>query len=487
MEFDNINYDLTFVHLNDIHGRVNGENNGIDISKLFTFLEELRKNKNNGQVFLIDSGDTLHGTSFANLSKGKSIIDIFNMLKVDYTTLGNHDFNYGYNHLKKLLLLQNYKTLALNLIDNDSNTIPFDIIKINGFNICFFGIITPETYYKTSFKNIKDLTISSPEKSFAELLKKLKDKNIDFYVGITHLGIDTSTKDIYRSLNLAEKFTEINILFDGHSHTEITEKYIFNNTLISQSGNYNKKISLVQVKLFDLDRTHRFKYKLLDKNYIDSYKSNFNIKNKIKLIQKSQELITKTIIGKCSVPLIGDRELVRRSETNFTHLITDAILWKTNCDAVLINGGSIRDSINQGNITIGDIINSLPFGNCIVTKKIKGSNLKIALENGLKSYPNSLGAMAQVSGLEVFFNPNNIPFKKITNIFINKIPLSLDLDYCIAMTDFMSLGGEEYTSLIPGDEIEHYSSVEDIVIEYIKNFDINIETQVTPRLIIDDN
>lgn len=45
MEFDNINYDLTFVHLNDIHGRVNGENNGIDISKLFTFLEELRKNK----------------------------------------------------------------------------------------------------------------------------------------------------------------------------------------------------------------------------------------------------------------------------------------------------------------------------------------------------------------------------------------------------------------------------------------------------------
>ncbi|MHA4990674.1 hypothetical protein [Cetobacterium somerae] len=45
MIFDNTNYDLTFVHLNDIHGRVNGENNIISFPKLFTFLESLRNNK----------------------------------------------------------------------------------------------------------------------------------------------------------------------------------------------------------------------------------------------------------------------------------------------------------------------------------------------------------------------------------------------------------------------------------------------------------
>ncbi|WP_432205608.1 bifunctional metallophosphatase/5'-nucleotidase (plasmid) [Cetobacterium somerae] len=488
MEFNNTNYDLTFIHINDIHGRINGENDGIDISKFFTFLKKLREDKKNGRVFLIDSGDTLHGTSFANLSKGESIVEVFNLLGFDYTTLGNHDFNYGYEHLKKLLVLQNYKTLALNLIDNDnSNLLSYDIIEVNGFNVCFFGIITPETYYKTSFKNIKDLTIINPEEAFIQLSNKLKDKKIDFYVGITHLGLDKSTQEIYKSSNLAEKFPEINILFDGHSHTEIKENYFINKTLISQTGNYNKKVALTQVKLREKKNNHEFFYRLFDKNDFEVYESDFKIQNKIRTIQNSQESITKTIIGKSSIFLAGDRELVRKTETNLTQLITDAILWKTKCDVVLINGGSIRDSIAKGNVTIGDIVNSLPFGNCIVTKKIKGNDLKVALENGLKAYPESLGAMAQVSGMEVFFNPNNPPFKKINNIYINKNPFSLDFDYCVAMTDFMALGGEEYTSLVYGDEINHYSTVEDIVIEYIKKFGINTTNHIIPRLIAKAN
>ncbi|MGL5725459.1 metallophosphoesterase, partial [Cetobacterium sp.] len=140
------NFDLTFIHLNDIHGRVNGENNSISFSKLFTFLETLRSDKRNGRVFVIDSGDTLHGTSFANLSKGESIVELFNSLKFDYATLGNHDFNFGYEQLKKLLNEQNYKTLALNFVDNEKlndKILPFDIIEINDFKICFFGLITP--------------------------------------------------------------------------------------------------------------------------------------------------------------------------------------------------------------------------------------------------------------------------------------------------------------------------------------------------------
>lgn len=489
MELNTTEYDLTFVHLNDIHGRVNGESNGIDISKFFTFLKELRKNKNNGKVFLIDSGDTLHGTPFANLSKGESIIELFNLLQWDYTTLGNHDFNYGYEHLKKLLSLQNYKTLALNLVDSNSskNLLPFDIVNINGINICFFGIITPETYYKTNFKNIKDLKIENPEISFKKLLKKLKNKNIHFYIGITHLGLDKSTKNIYQSLNLAQKFPEINILFDGHSHTEINDKYIVNNTLISQTGNYNKKFALIQVKLSAKNKAHSFTYKLLGNSDIEHYQSDDEIKNKIKKIQNLQKSIINTTIGTTSISLIGDRELVRRSETNLTHLVTDAILWKTNCDAVLINGGSIRDSIAQGDITIGDIINSLPFGNSIVTKMIKGHDLKIALENGLKAYPESLGAMAQIAGMEVLFNPDKPPYERVSEVYLGKKPILSDSDYCIAITDFMALGGEEYASLVSGKEVDHYPCVENIVIEYIKTFGIPVQNNIFPRLIITSN
>lgn len=487
---NNTYYDFTFIHLNDIHGRVNGENNSINFSKLFTFLETLRKDKNNGKVFLIDSGDTLHGTPFANLSKGESIVELFNYLKFDYATIGNHDFNYGYNHLKTLLSLQNYKTLALNLIDKECENHdikPFDIVSVNGINICFFGIVTPETYYKTNSKNIKSLDIIDPEEAIKNLLKTLENKDINLYIGITHLGCDKSTKEIYQSTYLAKKFSEINIIFDGHSHTEIKEQYLVNETLISQTGNYNNKIALVQVKLDKEKRSPIFNYKLISKEDINHYKNDPVIEERIEKILNNQNLIMNTVIGQSEYPLIGDRDLVRCQETNFTQLITDSILWKTGCDAVLINGGSVRDSIAAGNITIGDVMKSIPFGNFIITKKIKGTHLKSALENGLKAYPESLGAMAQTAGMKILFNPNNPPLKRVDNIYIQNTLLSLDSYYNVAMTDFMSLGGEEYFSLIEGEEIEHYPSVENIVIEYIKFFGIRVEESIVSRLIPNSN
>ncbi|MGL5367720.1 MAG: bifunctional metallophosphatase/5'-nucleotidase [Cetobacterium somerae] len=483
MIFDNTNYDLTFVHLNDIHGRVNGENNSISFPKLFTFLESLRNNKKNGKVFLIDSGDTLHGTPFANFSKGESIITLFNALKFDYVTIGNHDFNYGFNHLKSLINLQTYKTLALNLIDKNNNTniLPYDIVTFNKFNICFFGLLTPETYYKTNSKNIINLEFTNPEESVKNLLNNLENKNIDLFVGITHLGCDKSTKIINQSFNLANNFSKIDIIFDGHSHTEIKEKCIVNNTLISQAGSYNKNIAIIQLNLND--KKSKWKYKLMSSNDLDYYENNFYIENIIANIQNTQNSISKTTIAYSKFPLIGDRESVRCKETNLTQLITDAILWKTNSDAVLINGGSIRESISQGYITIEDIFKSIPFNNHIVTKKIKGSNLKEALENGLKAFPEPLGAMAQVSGMRVVFNPNNPPYKRVSEIYIKNNPIILDNYYNIAVTDFMSSGGEEYTSLIQGENINYYSSVEDIVIDYLKNIKIEISPQINSRLI----
>ncbi|MGL5088737.1 MAG: bifunctional metallophosphatase/5'-nucleotidase [Cetobacterium sp.] len=479
-------YDLTFVHLNDIHGRVTGENNSISFAKLFTFLENLRNDKKNGRVFLIDSGDTIHGTSFANLSKGESIVELFNSLKFDYVTLGNHDFNYGYNHLKKLLKLQNYKTLGLNFIDNESpnkDIIQYDIIDLNGFKICFFGILTPETYYKTNSKNIKNLQFSEPEKAVQNLLKKLENDNIKFYVAITHLGCDTSSHESNSSFYLAETFPEINLILDGHSHTTFDTKKIINKTLISQTGNYNNKISLIRVKLDYLKNNHIIDYKLLKVEDFIQYENNSKIEKKIEKILKSQENIVNTVIGKTNFDLIGERDIVRSRETNFTQLITDAILWKTESDVVLINGGSIRDSIKAGDIRIGDIVKAIPFGNYIVTKMISGEDLIKALENGLKAIPNSLGGMAQVAGVEVVFDINKEPLNRIESVFQNKVPIYLENYYNVAMTDFMALGGEEYSSFVSAKELKNYPVVEDIVIEYIKKFGVTMGDSIVSRLI----
>lgn len=468
-----MNFDMTFVHLNDIHGRITGEEESINFSKLFTFLEELKKDSKNGKVFLIDSGDTLHGTPYANLSKGESIVKLFNMLNFDYVTIGNHDFNYGYSHLKELINLQNYKTLALNLLDdkNSSPFIPFEIKNFNGINICFFGIVTPETYFKTNLKNIENLKIIDPEIAIQNLFLDLKNQKIDFFVGITHLGCDESTREIYKSLYLAHKFPQLNLILDGHSHTEIDKKWLINNTLISQTGSHNKKIALIRVKLNK--PSNIYEYKLISKEVINRYPSNKKIEREIEEILKNQNTILNKIINYTDVDLIGERKFVRTQETNLSQLITDAVKWKTRCDAVLLNGGIIRSSISKGDITIGDIFKTLPFGNFIVSKKVPGLLLKEALENGLKAFPNSSGAMAQVSGIKVFFDSSKSPSNRISKILVNGIEIDYNRFYSIAITDFMALGGEEYSSFRKCENLSQFSTIEEIVCEYLEKNNLN--------------
>ena len=65
----------------------------------------------------------------------------------------------------------------------------------------------------------------------------------------------------------------------------------------------------------------------------------------------------------------------------------------TGADVALTNGGGIRASIEVGEITKGDVITVLPFGNFITTKEVSGADLKAALENGASAYPGVEGGV----------------------------------------------------------------------------------------------
>ena len=57
-----------------------------------------------------------------------------------------------------------------------------------------------------------------------------------------------------------------------------------------------------------------------------------------------------------------------------------------------------------GNISKGQVITVLPFGNYIVTKKVKGSDILAALEHGTSVYPNQAGSFPHVAGMSFTIN-----------------------------------------------------------------------------------
>ena len=159
------------------------------------------------------------------------------------------------------------------------------------------------------------------------------------------------------------------------------------------------------------------------------------------------------------------------------------MIWKTGADVALTNGGGIRASINPGEVTVGDVISVLPFGNYVITKEVKGSDLQKAVENGIRSYPESLGAMAQVAGMTVKFNVKNPAYRRVLEIKIGNEKLNPNKTYVVATNDFMAAGGDGYSSLANGKELGHYPALDEVLIEYIQKVGLEGRDKVVPRLI----
>lgn len=86
--------DITIVHTNDTHAKVyEGKYDGMGFAKVSEEVNNLRAA--NPNTILLDGGDAFHGTTFATLEKGESIVRLYTAIGYDAMVAGNHDFNYG--------------------------------------------------------------------------------------------------------------------------------------------------------------------------------------------------------------------------------------------------------------------------------------------------------------------------------------------------------------------------------------------------------
>lgn len=62
-------------------------------------------------------------------------------------------------------------------------------------------------------------------------------------------------------------------------------------------------------------------------------------------------------------------------------VITDSYLYATGADIAIDNAGGIRAEIQEGNITKGQVIDVLPFGNYLLTKEMFENNIELGINN----------------------------------------------------------------------------------------------------------
>jgi len=460
--------DITLVHINDTHAKVfEGKYDGMGIAKVAEKVEALKAE--NPNTLLLDAGDSFHGTTFATLEEGASIVKVMNAMNVDVMTAGNHDFNYGQDRLVELSKMANFPILAANVTKEDgTNLVDSYIIKeIDGVKIGIFGIASPETTYKTHPDNVKGLTFADPVESSKAMVAELKGK-ADVIVALAHVGLDEET--LVKSTDIAKALPEIDVIIDGHSHTDLEEGMMVNGVLIVSSGEYTKNVGIVDLTIMDGKVTSK-SAKLFTKAEAADMEGSAKVTALMDEIKADQEKITSVVLSSTKTILDGERGQVRAGETNLGNLIADAMINESDADVAITNGGGIRASIPVGKITKGDVITVLPFGNYIITKEVKGADIKAAIENGVDSYPGTKGAFPHVAGFKYTFDANLPAGERVTSITKNGKALDMNKTYVLATNNFMAAGGDGYKMFADYPIKGEFSALDEALIDYMNVVD----------------
>ncbi len=521
---------LVVLEINDTHGHAWAYNewHNPDIggfAAIATIVKQARAEAAaNGWDFLfLHAGDVNTGVPESDLLNARPDIVALDAMGLDAMAMGNHEFDHPWSILMKQMTWANFPFLSANIVYKGTDETvgkPYVIKQFPDLSVAVLGLTTKTTEYIGNPKNLKGYDFLSPvsvAKKYVPMLHTMMGKN-GIVLALTHLGIfgkgltagskisdDALTmrnlltynkpNDPYGgSVTLAESVKGITAILDGHSHTIVKEPLNVKGTLIIQAGSFSKYVARLDL-ITKEGKVVDYSYKLIPIN-LKVYHKDKNgkvtytyIGKEIKPDQQIENLLAgyKQIgaaklnepIGFSKVNFANDKEQTRTKDTLIGHLITDAIAWKfkgMGVQAVLMNGGGIRTSIAPGTVTYRDVLQVLPFGNTVVTIKIKGSDLLKAIEWGAVAHPNDTGARLNQWGLTYKVTP-----KGVKDILINGKPIEPNKVYTIATNDYMASGGDNYFMLKNTDQYNTNYVLADVVKEYIQHISPIESYPFTPR------
>ena len=103
------------LHSNDVHGYVAG----------YAYIAQLKADyeAKGAEVILVDAGDYSQGEVYVSDTKGLDAVEMMNAAGYDVVSLGNHEFDYGFDQLKSNMSKAKFKVLCADVFNADGTPI----------------------------------------------------------------------------------------------------------------------------------------------------------------------------------------------------------------------------------------------------------------------------------------------------------------------------------------------------------------------------
>ena len=426
--------DIVILHTNDVHCAYE------NYDKVAALAKEAD--------LLVDVGDVIQGDVIGTLSEGSYIIEIMEKLGYDLAVPGNHEFDYGMERFLELAEASDFPWISANFLNKDGEPVfeAYEMLEVDGVQIAFVGLCTPETLTKstpTYFQDgkgsfIYDFCQGDQGKELSAVVQEAIDAaeaaGADYVIGLGHLGVDPGSTP-WTSKEVIANTHGFDAFLDGHSHSVVSERVMDKDgheVLLAQTGT---KLANIGELTIAADGTITHKNIDVAAVEADAETTGFLAGITARFEELQNQVVAKTEVELTVNDAEGNR-IVRNAETNLGDLCADAYRVMMGADVGFVNGGGIRANIAVGDVTYGDIVAVHPFGNEICMVEVTGQQLLDCLELGACDAPNENGSFQHVSGM-TYTVDTTIP----TSVVVDETGMFVKVDGAYRVKD-VKVGGE---------------------------------------------
>ncbi|HVS13843.1 MAG TPA: bifunctional metallophosphatase/5'-nucleotidase [Thermoanaerobaculia bacterium] len=501
---------LTILHTNDVHARylpidryggacrddADPETCFGGVARRATMIGRIRGEEDH--VLLLDAGDQFQGTLFYSRFKGMVAAETMNHLRYDAMVVGNHELDDGPQVLARFAAAIRFPLLATNV---DASGVPelaahlakSTVVEIEGRRIGFVGFVTEEVPQLSSPG--PDLRFLPIEETVSAEVARLEREGVDIVIALSHAGF-------LRDRRVGESVPGIDVIVGGHTNT------LLSNTAPDAEGPYPCVVTsprgepVLVVSDFAYGKYLGRLDVVFDGRGVATGWQGDPILLDVEVAQDpetlaliepfAQELraFAAEPVGSAAVLLDGRESSCRFGECNLGNLIADALLEegraRGGAQVALQNGGGVRSSISAGPITIGQVLEVLPFGNTVSTFGLRGSDLLAVLEHGVGVVEDpdndGTGRFLQVAGLRYAFSRSAPAGERIRNVEVLESeqptaegepdwrPLDPERVYRVVTNNFSRGGGDGF-EVLRDRAIDPYDQgrvVADVLVDHLR-------------------
>ncbi len=389
-------------------------------------ISEIRQERD-GDVLVLDAGDTIQGSGEAALTEGAAVVSPLNAIGLDAGIPGNWEVAYGADVLRERLDQFDHDIFAANLRDEATGERlfePYIIREVAGVKVAVIGYTDPDVPERQPPAYSTGLSYTGPEELPGLVEEVRREHGAEVVMLMSHIGLS-------KAIALTDELPVMDAHLSGDTHERTYEPIDRDGTWVVEPGAFGSFLGRMDLWVRDGEVVDR-KWELIELS-AEKFGEDEQV---LELVEQSTAPVRDELDKK-----IGHTHshLARYNviETNLDHVLADALRETTGTDIAMSNGFRFGHPVVPGPIRESDLWRFYPIVTNLKTGEVTGAQLRefweSELENVFADDPAERfgGWIPRPSGMKMSFLANAEKGERVQQIWVNGELLDDDKTYTV--------------------------------------------------------